>query len=192
MGDTTQALRDGLRKLRTAIPAAARIAAAESVAEQLMRLPALQNASTIAGYWAIRGELPLHSLMTRLPAHTRYYLPMLQSDCTLRFAPWRAGDAIVANRFGIPEPANVLETIAPNALDIVLLPLLGYTRKGDRIGTGGGWYDHSFAFRHDSPAPPLLIGVGFTCQRIDAYDAQEWDVPLDAIVTERELLLCPR
>jgi len=74
----------------------------------------------------------------------------------------------------------------------VLLPLLGFTRNGDRIGTGGGWYDRSFAFRRNAQAPPLLIGVGFACQQIDAYDAQEWDVPLDAIVTERELLPCPR
>jgi len=192
MTEARGTLRDELRKLRVAIPAAARIAAAESVAEKLIQLPALQNANFVAGYWAIGGELPLHSLMARLPARPRYCLPILQTDRTLRFAPWRAGDAIVANRFGIPEPARTIETLAPDALDIVLLPLLGFTRNGDRIGTGGGWYDRSFAFRRKAPAPPMLIGIGFACQQVDAYDAQEWDVPLDAIVTERELLPCPR
>lgn len=192
MNDPSRAMRDRLRALRTAIPAVARIAAAEAVAKQLLLLPALQGADTVAGYWAIGGELPLHVLMARLPVRTRYCLPMLQPDRTLRFAPWRTGDAIVANRYGIPEPAQVTRTLAPDALDVVLLPLLGFTRNGHRIGTGGGWYDRSFSFRHDSPVPPLLIGVGFVCQQVDAYDAQEWDVPLDAVVTERELLLCPR
>ncbi len=192
MNDAQTVLRDGLRERRAAIPAAARIAAAESIAEHLLRLPAVQNANTVAGYWAVGGELPLHSLMTKLPARARYCLPMLQSDRTLRFAPWRVGDPIVANRYGIPEPAHSATLLDPGALDVVLLPLLGYTRNGARVGTGGGWYDRSFAFRRDAPAPPLLIGVGFACQQIATYAMQEWDVPLDAVVTERELLRCPR
>jgi 5-formyltetrahydrofolate cyclo-ligase len=192
MSDPSRALRDRLRALRTAIPAVVRIAAAEAVAAQLLRLPTLQNANTVAGYWAIGGELPLLGLMARLPARARYCLPMLQPDRTLRFAPWRTGDAIVTNRYGIPEPAQATHTLAADALDVVLLPLLGFTRNGHRIGTGGGWYDRSFAFRHHAPAPPLLIGIGFACQQIDGHAAQDWDVPLDAIVTEREVIVCTR
>lgn len=192
MSDPSRALRDRLRALRVAIPAVARIAAAEAVARQLLLLPALQGANTVAGYWAIGGELPLHGLMARLPARTRYCLPMLQPDRTLRFAAWRTGDAIAVNRYGIPEPAQATQTLAPDALDVVLLPLLGFARNGHRIGTGGGWYDRSFAFRHAAPAPPLLIGIGFACQQVDGHAAQDWDVPLDAIVTEREVIACTR
>lgn len=192
MDDERHALRKHLREFRAAIPASARIAAAEAVAEILRRLPVVQNAGTIAGYWAVGGELPLHSLLTRLSPHTRYCLPMLQPDRTLRFAPWRIGEAVAVNRYGIPEPAGATEMLDPDALDVVLLPLLGYTRSGDRLGTGGGWYDRSFAFRHQAPAPPLLIGVGFASQQIDACARQDWDVPLDAIVTERELIACTR
>jgi 5-formyltetrahydrofolate cyclo-ligase len=130
--------------------------------------------------------------MTRLPERTRYCLPMLQQDRTLRFAPWHVGDAVAVNRYGIPEPAFPTSTLDPRALDVVLLPLLGYTRDGDRLGTGGGWYDRSFAFRRNAPAPPLLIGVGFACQQIDASIEQRWDVPLDAIATEREVIVCTR
>ena len=197
MNDTRSTLRNTLRKRRSAIPATSRIAAAIAVADHLLRMPAIQNAKTVAGYWAIRGELPLHSLMTRLNAQTRYCLPVLQTDGTLHFAPWIVDDPIVANRFGIPEPANTTVLLEPDALDVVLLPLIGFTRNGDRLGTGGGWYDRSFAFRRNAGAPPLLVGVGFSSQQIDmdsdvSMQAQEWDVPLDAIVTERELLPCPR
>ena len=175
-----------------AISAPARIAAADAVAAHLLRLPAVQNAKSVAGYWAIGGELPLHSVMAKLPAQTRYCLPVLQPDKKLAFAPWRFGDPIVTNRFGIPEPAQTAESIAPEALDVVLLPLLGYTAGGDRVGTGGGWYDRSFAFRRHAAAPPLLIGIGFACQQIDSHVAQDWDVPLDALATERELLVWTR
>ena len=192
MNDNRKALRQELCAIRAAIPAATRIAAGAAVAEHLLHLPALQNANTVAGYWAIGGELPLHSAMTRLSVRTRYCLPVLQPDRTLRFATWRIGDAIIANRYGIPEPTHAVEMFDPDRLDVVLLPLLGYTLEGHRLGTGGGWYDRSFAFRRDASGPPLLIGVGFACQQVRDHIAQDWDVPLDAIVTERELMLCPR
>jgi 5-formyltetrahydrofolate cyclo-ligase len=197
MDDPRRALRKSLRELRAAIPAATRIAAADAVADNLLQLPAVREANTIAGYWAVGGEMPLHSLVTRLPQRTRYCLPMLQADRTLRFAPWRSGEAVVVNKFGIPEPEAESPALRPSELDVVLLPLVGFTREGHRLGTGGGWYDRSFAFRRNAPAPPLLIGVGFACQQIDAeasarLGAREWDVPLDAIATEHELILCAR
>jgi 5-formyltetrahydrofolate cyclo-ligase len=49
---------------------------------------------------------------------------------------------------------------------------------------GGGWYDRSFAFRRESPAPPWLVGVGFEAQRVDAIDLHDWDVRPDATCTE--------
>ena len=197
MDDPRKSLRIRFRDLRAAIPAATRMAAADAVAENLLRLPAVRDANTIAGYWAVAGELPLHALMTRLPRRTRYCLPMLQADRTLRFAPWSTGDAVAANRYGIPEPTEAGVDIAPSEIDVVLLPLVGFTRDGHRLGTGGGWYDRSFAFRCHTAAPPLLVGVGFACQQIDAdtsarLEAREWDVPLDAIATERELIVCAR
>jgi 5-formyltetrahydrofolate cyclo-ligase len=192
MIDERQALRRQLRERRAAIAVPERVAAAAAVAEHLLKLPAVRDARHVAGYWAIGGELPLHAVVGRLPATSRYCLPVLQDDGKLAFAPWRTGEAIVANRFGIPEPTGAVVAIEPAEVDIVLLPLLGFTRDGHRLGTGGGWYDRSFAFRHQSPAPPLLVGVGFACQQVDACEVQAWDVPLDMIVTERELIACTR
>ena len=197
MDDSRKTLRARLRDLRAEIPAAARIAAAEAVADNLLQLPAIREANAIAGYWAVAGELPLHSLLTRLPKHTRYCLPVLQANRALRFAPWRSGEAIVANRYGIPEPAETAVALRPHDIEVVLLPLVGFTRAGVRLGTGGGWYDRSFAFRLQAPAPPLLVGIGYACQQLEAKDlaglaARDWDVPLDAIATERELIVVAR
>jgi 5-formyltetrahydrofolate cyclo-ligase len=44
---------------------------------------------------------------------------------------------------------------------MILLPLVGFTRAGARLGTGGGYYDRSLAFRLGQSAPPLLVGVGY-------------------------------
>ncbi|MGN6519355.1 MAG: 5-formyltetrahydrofolate cyclo-ligase [Dokdonella sp.] len=185
------ALRKALRERRAAVPAAERIAAAQAVVAQLEKVPEFMTDRRIGGYWAVEGELPLAALMGGLRARDQlYYLPVLGEDRGLRFAPWRPGGAIAANRFGIPEPVVAAgELLAPADLDVVLVPLLGFDRRGHRLGFGGGWYDRSFAFlaSRSDVGKPVLVGVGYALQEIDAIDAQPWDVRLDYVATEREL-----
>ena len=108
-------------------------------------------------------------------------------DDRLRFAPWRAGEALVANRYGIPEPADTRHALPADAMTMIVMPLVGFDAHGHRLGMGGGWYDRSLAFRrnHASP-PPWLVGAGFAVQQVDALRAEPWDVPLDAICTESD------
>lgn len=191
MSDPRRALRQRLRAERAALPPSARIAAAEAVAARLLTMPELQSSGYVAGYWAINGEVPLHALQSRLPDSIVYCLPKLGNDGSLRFAPWHTGDALITNRFGIPEPDSAQSaTLAPHELLLALVPLLGFDRRGQRLGTGGGWYDRSFAFRRTTAAPPQLIGVGYALQELVDIDASHWDVPMDAIVTDRELIEC--
>ncbi|GGD44601.1 5-formyltetrahydrofolate cyclo-ligase [Pseudoxanthomonas indica] len=179
------ALRRELRQRRRAIPAAQRIAAADALGERLRALPFLPSSGYAAGYWAMDGEIGLHNWQLRLPAGLIYCLPVLRADNTLGFAPWRAGDPLVTNRFGIPEPdVEPASSLDPQAMALVLMPLVGFDDAGLRLGMGGGWYDRSFAFRQHTAAPPWLVGVGFQAQRVEALDAQAWDVPVDAVCTE--------
>ena len=186
-----QELRRELKTIRSQLGAADKMAAAEAVAARVIaHLP--DSGGTLAGYWASAGELPLHILQLRLPANWIWCLPVVQPDRQLLFAPWRAGDDLATNRYGIPEPTLAASScLRPDELSAVLVPLLGFTRQGRRLGMGGGYYDASFAFRNKTPAPPTLIGVGFACQELDALDVQAWDVDMDAIATEREWLDCP-
>jgi 5-formyltetrahydrofolate cyclo-ligase len=112
-------------------------------------------------------------------------LPCVREDGTLGFAPWRSGDGLATNRFGIPEP-DVPEGawLRPEEMHVVLVPLLAFDAAGNRLGTGGGFYDRSFAFRRTAPAPPLLVGVGYGFQRVGSLPAEAWDVPLDAALTD--------
>jgi len=182
-----------LQSRRAALTVAQRMVAAEAVAEHVCRHPDFALAGYVAGYWATRAELPLHVLQLRLRPEQIWCLPVVQPDGSLLFGPWRQGDPLVSNRYGIPEPDLApASLIAPKDLTLVLLPLLGFDRLGHRLGMGGGYYDRSFAFRHDLAAPPTLIGVAYACQEVDALGRDEWDVPLDALASERELLCFDR
>ena len=177
-------VRQQLRQRRRDLTAATRIAAAEALAGRILALPFLPRQGHVAGYWAMDGEIGLHALQLRLPPGLVYCLPLLHGD-SLRFAPWRAGDPLVTNRFGIPEPdVEPTSALPASEMALVAMPLVGFDANGTRLGMGGGWYDRSFAFRQTSPAPPWLVGVGFEAQRVDKIDVEAWDVRADAICTE--------
>lgn len=187
------ALRLSLRQQRNALPPPVRMAAAESIVTHLSRLPAVSAPGYVGGYWAMGGELPLHVLQMRLRADQVWCLPCLQPGNTLKFAPWRPGDPLVSNQFGIPEPdISPTSLLDPADLGMILLPLLGFNREGQRLGMGGGFYDRSLAFRRDHPAPPLLVGIAYAFQEAPELVAEPWDVPLDAVVTDAELIVCAK
>ena len=182
-------LRGELRQRRRDLPAATRIAAAEALARNILALPFLPREGYVAGYWAMDGEIGLHALQLRLPPGLAWCLPVLHGD-VLRFAPWRSGDPLVTNRYGIPEPdVEPSSALAAADMALVAMPLVGFDAHGNRLGMGGGWYDRSFAFRRDRVAPPWLVGVGFAVQQVPALEAAAWDVVPDAICTEETTLL---
>ncbi len=190
MSDERGALRRAMRARRRALPAPERIAAADALAARLLALPFAPQSGFAAGYWAMDGEIALHAWQLRLPRAVRYCLPVLHADETLRFAPWKPGEPLVANRHGIPEP-DVPEAalLRADQLDFAVVPLVAFDTRGHRLGMGGGWYDRSFAFRRARSGPPRLAGAGFSLQRTDAIAAEAWDVPLDAVCTESDTFL---
>ena len=178
-------LRRELRQRRRDLPAAARIAAANALADRLLALRFLPSSGHVAGYWAMDGEIGLHAFQLRLPPTLTYCLPLLHADKTLRFAPWRAGAPLVTNRFGIPEPdIDPDDALPASEMAMLVLPLVGFDARGARLGMGGGWYDRSLAFRHARPAPPWLVGAGFALQQVETLPLEAWDVRLDAVCSE--------
>ena len=183
-------LRRQLRAARRALPAVERIAAAEGLAARLLALPFAPATGHVAGYWAMDGEIALHAWQLRLPPECRYCLPVLGEDERLRFAQWRPGAPLRENRFGIPEPDVGRDAwLEPEQLALVVVPLVGFDAHGHRLGMGGGWYDRSFAFRQERIAPPWLVGAAFSLQRVDPLASESWDVRLDAVCTETDVLL---
>ncbi|MGN6788555.1 MAG: 5-formyltetrahydrofolate cyclo-ligase [Rhodanobacteraceae bacterium] len=194
MDDNRGLLRARMSVRRNELDARQRVAAAAGVLHSLENLPEFMTDANVAGYWAVRGELPLNLAVASLARREqRYFLPLLGEARQLRFAEYREGVALQGNRFGIPEPDVAPEALQTAAdMDVILLPLLAFDRKGHRLGTGGGWYDSSLAFLDNEPRPvrPLLVGIGYTFQEVEAVPIQPWDIDLDYVATETELIAC--
>ena len=194
MLDDVNAIRVQMRGARARLNAAERIAAANGVAASLEQLPEFLVDRRVAGYWAVGGEVPLHAAVARLRAREQQYcLPIVGDDGRLRFAPLLPNANMQPNRYGIPEPEHAAaDLLAPQDLDLVLVPLTAFDRSGRRLGMGGGYYDRSFAFLGEvvRPAQPLLVGIGYAFQEVATLPAQDWDIALDFIATDKELIDC--
>ncbi|MEN9705348.1 MAG: hypothetical protein RLZZ393_1227 [Pseudomonadota bacterium] len=95
--------------------------------------------------------------------------------------------------YGILEPGTGI-TRSARSLHVVLMPLVGFDRRGYRIGMGKGYYDRALAFRRGQRHwhAPLLAGLAFECQGVESLPARAHDVPLDRLVTEAATRRFPR
>ena len=186
-------LRQRAREARRALSAHERAVAADNVRDRLRVLPVFSGAQRIGGYAAVASELSLGPTFDEaMRCGQSVYLPHVEHTAPdMRFAHWNGQSRrLMANRFGIPEPlVDVADLVPADTMAVILLPLLAFDGVGGRLGSGAGYYDRALAFRRERPAPPWLIGIGFACQEVERIPMAEWDVPLDMVVTEREVVI---
>ncbi len=183
-------LRKALREQRRALAGQARHRLEHRLLGHLLRHRFWREARHIALYLPNDGEVDLSALIDRACGEQKtLYLPVLRGH-SLRFAPVTPRTRLRLNRFGIPEPALPPSQLRDaRRLDLILMPLVGFDEKGNRLGMGGGFYDRSLAFMHgEARRPhPRLVGVAFERQRLPALPHAPWDVPLRAVLTESRL-----
>lgn len=184
------AWRRRLRQRRRAVTKDDAAAAADAAKRRLAATGAWRSATHIGTYLARDGEFdaaPINALARS--AGKSLYLPSVH-DGGLRFLQWESTRELVINRYGIEEPAG--DAREAQHLDLLLMPLVGWTGRGFRLGMGGGYYDRYLADR--GRWPRLRIGLAFECQREDNLEAllEPWDQGLDAVLTERNLYLFER
>ncbi|WP_339739630.1 5-formyltetrahydrofolate cyclo-ligase [uncultured Maricaulis sp.] len=182
-----QALKDELRRRALA----ARQAAHESDPDAGERLvehfpfERVAPGSVVSGYWPLPGELDPRPLMTALEARgAGLALPIvIGPGHPLKFREWRAGDPLQRRAFGLMEPQESAPELVP---DVLLVPLLAVDPDGNRLGFGKGYYDRTLAGLRAKGAP-LAIGLAYEAQIVAAVPVDEFDQPLDGVVTGERL-----
>ena len=189
-------IRKTMRDRRRSLSPAQRSLAAEKFADHFSTSRVFLNSQRIAFYMANDGELdPAPLLFIAWSMGKSCYLPVLTAnhDKSLLFAPYEPGDPVAYNRFGIPEPdIAARHRVKARNLDLIVMPLVAFDNKGNRIGMGGGYYDRTLGYLKDrhSWQRPKLVGVGYEIQRVKSIDSQSWDVPLRYIATEEKTESC--
>ncbi|WEK43346.1 MAG: 5-formyltetrahydrofolate cyclo-ligase [Candidatus Sphingomonas colombiensis] len=170
------------------IRAAARVARRGFVAMHGATVPCpaefralLSHGLTVASYMPIGSEAdPAQLARAAVEAGCVIALPHVIDRATpIRFLAWDTEAALAAGPFGLSQPHQHAAELAP---DIILTPLLAFTRSLDRLGQGAGHYDRAFARFPDA----WRIGVALSAQEVKALPVDPWDMPLHAIATEKE------
>ena len=184
-----KAIRQRMRQKRRSLSAPQQVDASQGLARQLCRLPAFLFGKNIAFYLANDGEIdPLIALGIAQAAGKACHLPVLHplKQNRLHFVRYRRGQPLTGNRFGIAEPTLRRNRIVPlRAMDVILLPMVAFDRRGNRLGMGGGFYDRTLSRAFGLTK---FIGLAHSCQETDSIASQPWDIPLQAIVTERNII----
>jgi 5-formyltetrahydrofolate cyclo-ligase len=184
-------LRRMLRKARRALTASQQRQAARGLYKQLAQQPLFRRAKHISLYLPTDGEIDPRLLLRAAQRRGKAtYLPVLSAwpRTKMVFQRIRPGEKLQPNRFRILEPRhNLARQRKVWALDLVLLPLVGFDDVGGRLGMGGGFYDRSLAYlaRRKSWRKPTLLGLAHECQKVERLAQASWDVPLQGTVTDK-------
>ena len=173
-----------LRAKRRAIDPDTASAAAAAALRHLLQQDRWRRAARVGVYLANDGEMSTDELTASARrAGKVLFLPSVR-DGRMVMRRWSPERDLVRNRYGIAEPDP--SSPAAEDLDVLLIPLVGWSASGCRLGMGGGYYDRMLA---SFPAGCWRVGVAYDCQRDDALDAlrEEWDEDLDAVLTESGL-----
>lgn len=177
-----------MRAIRCSVDVNTRRICAEHAADLLAASTLFQASQHIACYIASPEEFDCHPLIEMIwKKQKNCYLPILLQENELGFSHYLPQDPLAPNRYKILEPSHP-QIFPKEELDLVLLPLVGFDFKGNRLGMGAGYYDKTFAFHKDKP---FLLGLGYEIQKIEEITADPWDIPLDGVLTESKLYLIP-
>jgi len=190
-----QLLRTTLRQRRNALDFAAQDMHAQALDQQLSNSRLFRHSKRVAAYLAADGEIdPVYLIQSAWRANKKIYLPVLAPfSSRLYFAPYSANCKMRFNRFQIAEPdVHPKHWLKPQQLDLILMPLVGFDKTGNRLGMGGGFYDRSLSFIRfrNTTYKPYLVGLAHELQHVDKLSHQNHDVPLQMIATEQQLHTC--
>jgi 5-formyltetrahydrofolate cyclo-ligase len=186
-------LRATLRRRRAAIDELHRNILDTAINSHLVRHARENEFGVIAAFLSFDGEPDLRLGLAELErSGATLVLPVVHEAPgrnTMVFRRWSPGETLRPNRFGILEPVGSPEVPLPQ-IDLVLIPMVGWDRRGNRLGMGASYYDRALQPFSGDPAP-RRVGVAYAAQEIERVPVDPWDIALHAVLNENGWFDCP-
>ena len=181
-------LRRELRAQRAEVPGDEAARAGEAAARVLLAEGRIRGAARVALYAALPDEVPTRPLFEALARRgVPILFPRCRPDRRLAFAAVAAWEDLRPGHFGVLEPAADEPGVDLDPRDAVIVPGVAYDRAGHRLGRGAGYYDRAFPPGDDARRAPLLVGLAYAFQLVDAVPHGPRDRSVDGVATERGL-----
>lgn len=172
-------LRKLIRQLKDKHNAEAYFRESAEIIAAVEQLPAFANASTVMAYWSIKGEVYTHDFIKKWSKKKRIILPAVDGDKMNLKLYCGDGNFISGNLFNIPEPDGPVFTDY-ESIDMIIIPGIAFDHTNNRMGRGKAYYD-----RFLNSLKFLKIGVCFSFQLFDEIPADEYDIRMDMVITNR-------
>lgn len=181
-----RALRREVLARRDALAPAERAERSRRIADRLLALPELERAGTVMAFSSLGSEVDTRPVLEGLADRgVRAALPRILEG-EIRPVAYRLGDPVARAPFGALEPSTG-EELDVAEIDVVVTPGVAFDREGFRVGYGGGFYDRFFRrARRDA----FRVAIGFALQVGPSVPRGHADEPVDAVVTEDEVIRC--
>ena len=170
----------------------------------LNKIPAYAVSKTIFAYNPISGEFPTLGLLRQAEEDKKTIaLPLVQGkDLLFKKIEFKNGkiEPLELGVYGIMEPAKSALTLFPQEKKdkdictlefplLILVPGRAFSKNGERMGRGGGFYDRFFEklFKSIKKEEVYLAGLCFSGQILDSIPMGEFDQPVDLVVTEADV-----
>lgn len=179
-------LRASLRRLRDSAPDCA--ARDGRIFASLRAFPPFSRAKAVLCYVSTGSEADTRLILTAaLEEGKNVFVPRCASEGRMDF--FRIADLsdLRPGKFGILEPEDRAALRWTDGDALCLVPGLGFTESGARIGYGGGYYDRFLLEKN-----VLQIGLCYDFQILPAVPEEAHDVRMDWIVTDTRIIRCPR
>ena len=183
-------LRKRLAALRRTLPLATRRAYASAMNERLLSHQAFQGAQLVLAYSALKFEMDPRAAVERAWSLGKTVAMPRTVAATRELALHRyaEGDVLEEGGFVIQEPLPSAPEVAPEAVDVVLIPGLGYDTRGQRLGFGQGYYDRLLP----RLSRAVRIGLAYEVSLLAEVPNAAHDIPVDFVITERRVIQCAR
>jgi 5-formyltetrahydrofolate cyclo-ligase len=173
------------RAYRDAVPGSAREAYSTQIAQRLLMLPAVRGASSLFIYVSTKFEISTRSLIDECAKGGKTVLvPMIRDRTTMSAVPFPGWQSMQPAGLGILSPPE--SPSYEGNVSVVIVPGLGFTASGNRVGYGGGYYDRWLAAAPRS----ISIALAFEAQLYDRLPVEQHDRRVHMIVTESRLINC--
>lgn len=161
----------------------------QAIFQRVIALPDYPRVRQIACYVSSGREVDTRALISRAIADGKQVaVPVVRGKGQMVFQAIASLEDLKPAHFGLlAPPPDAAHVASPDVFDWVITPGLAFDRCGRRVGMGQGYYD-----RFLPRTRAVRIGLSYAFQVVDAIPVERHDIPMDLIVTEREVIRCQR
>ncbi|MDD4126694.1 MAG: 5-formyltetrahydrofolate cyclo-ligase [Methanomicrobium sp.] len=180
MRELKNKLRNIMREKREELTPEERIVKSEAICRNVLSI--IKPGETVMGFASKEIEVDTKPLLKMLLKNNNpLVVPIIvKEDVSLRLSYVRDLAHLVPSTFGVPEPIGNEIPVPDGAVDVVILPMLAFDKRGGRLGYGSGYYDRFLEKYPDV----TKIAMAFACQEADEVPLEDNDVLMDYVITE--------